>query len=481
MRDILDRRLRVLHDYRRVQRSYDGLVPKLALALALAAVAVIVVRLALPEAEWLIVPAIVVAVLAPLPWLPSLWRQRDRAGDIAGHLDSLCGSEGLAMALAESRADARDQDWLARLRQPLENFQLPAFTWSAGKSAALCAGCLLVAFLLPQAQRPPRLSTMVSNLFAQVDQQFGDIAEAQAMPEPSQEELRQQLAELKQHATDDGMDEATWEGLDRIKKQLDTAGDLAVRRLAQAMVAAEVAAAATEPPAGAAPDSALAQALAELALQAPGLVPVLPEGATLEAMQNMLAQAAQRGLLTPMQLQALQRLGFKPDPGARKLDPGAARAFSKDLLDRLKQGQGKSGLSKDGRFSLLLEGMRALDNPGKGGVNRGPGHVELTFGDKSRTPGGQSENLPTGARINPDGSVTLAEQVRDSEVDEAVAQAVVRAAAQSFGATTADARRAATAPRHRAAVEKYFAADAKGLPQAPPAVIQRPSSASAMP
>ena len=76
-----------------------------------------------------------------------------------------------------------------------------------------------------------------------------------------------------------------------------------------------------------------------------------------------------------------------------------------------------------------------------------------------RTAGGGVEGLPAGAQLNPDGSVTLAEQVRDAEVDDAVQRAALRAAAQAFDPTAADARRATVAPRHRAVVERYFASE----------------------
>jgi hypothetical protein len=74
-----------------------------------------------------------------------------------------------------------------------------------------------------------------------------------------------------------------------------------------------------------------------------------------------------------------------------------------------------------------------------------------------RTAGGGIEGLPSGMQLNPDGSVTIAEQVRDAEIDPEIQAAAQRAAARAFDPTAADAKRATVAPRHRAVVEKYFA------------------------
>lgn len=458
MSDLLDRQLDRLHRQRRFQRALDHLLPALGLGLGGAALAVMVVRLAIPGADWLALPLAVAGLLVPILVVPRAFAVQDDQAMLMGHLDRNCSAHGLAMALAAVPADQRDGDWMARLRRPLEDLTLPPLRWAAGRGALFAVVCLLVALALPQREIAASLPTVVGSFFRQAAERVAGLEQAGVIPPVETEQARVDLAHLQERATDQGMDQPTWEALDRIRQRLDRSVSATNQRLAQSLALSESVAQSPDNTARSQDGARLAQAVAELAVRAPGLVPKLPAGAGEEEMAAALAQAAAAGVLSPEQAEAVRQLGLLRPQAGRQLDAAQARKLGEHLAKELAkmretlkklgecQGDGPDTRDGDGR-------------PGRGGVTRGPGHVKLTWGDPLRTDGGGIEGLPAGAQLNPDGSVTLAEQVRDAEIDEAVQQAAVRAAARAFDPTAADARRATVAPRHRAVVERYFASE----------------------
>jgi hypothetical protein len=459
VRDLLDLQLGRLRWRRRMQRLLDAMLPALALSLGIATTAVMVVRLTLPDGDWLAMPLAAAGILAPLILLPRLWRQPgEPAALLAGHLDQLAAANGLAMALAAQGAPERDADWGARLRQPLEGLALPALSWRAGRGIPFACLCLAVALCLPQAPALPTLAPAVTNLFRQAEKQFQGLDEAGLLPEAQRDETRRDLERLKAHAEEAGMDQPTWEGLDRLRHDLERTGTLSAQRLAQALVAAEaLATPSANGQAASGPEAVrLAQALAELAAQAPGLVPRLPPGADAQTLQDAFAQAAANGALTPEQAAAVKQLGLAQAGGkAQTLDPALARQLAERLKKELEKN--RELLKKSGNCQGFDDELGRGRELGRGGVDRGPGHGRLTWDDKVRTPGAGTQALPPGMQLNPDGSVTVAEQVRDAEVDDEALRAAARAATRAFDPTAADAHRATVAPRHREAVGRYFA------------------------
>lgn len=459
MSDLLDRQLDRLHRQRRFQRTLDRSLPALGIGLGVAALAVMVVRLAVPGAGWMVLPLAVGGLLVPLLVIPRAFASRDERAVLMGHLDRGCGAHGLAMALAALPAPERDGDWMARLRRPLEDLVLPPLRWQAGRGALFAVVCVLVALALPQRAEVPTLPTVIGNLFRHAEERIAGLEQAGVIPPAEQEQARADLMQLKNHANDQGMDQPTWEALDRIRERLDRSVDTSTQRLAQSLALSEaVAQPSGDTPPGEA-TARLAQAVAELALRAPGLVPKLPSGAGEEELSAALAQAAAAGALTQEQADAVKQLGLLRPQAGRQLDPSAAKQLGEHLAKELAKMRDKlAALGECEGFDEALERERG-GRPRRGGVARGPGHPPLTWEDPLRTAGGGVEGLPAGAQLNPDGSVTLAEQVRDAEVDDAVQRAALRAAAQAFDPTAADARRATVAPRHRAVVERYFAGE----------------------
>ncbi len=455
--DLLDRQLDRLHRQRRVQRALDQLLPALGLGLGGAALAVMVVRLAIPGADWIALPLAAAGLLVPVLVVPRAFSVRDERAALTGHLDRGCGAQGLAMALAAVPAAQRDGDWMARLRRPLEDLVLPPLHWTAARGALFAVVCLLVALALPQREVAASLPTVVGSFFRQATERVAGLEQAGVIPPAESEQARTDLAHLQERATDRGMDQPTWEALDRIRSRLDRSVSTTNQRLAQSLALSESVAQSPDNSARSQDGARLAQAVAELAVRAPGLVPKLPAGAGEEELAAALAQAAAAGVLSQEQADAVKQLGLLRPQAGRQLDAAQARKLGEHLakeLAKAREALKKLGEGQEGDGDGDGDGR-----PGRGGVSRGPGHADLTWSDPLRTAGGGIEGLPAGAQLNPDGSVTLAEQVRDAEIDESVQQAAVRAAARAFDPTAADARRATVAPRHRAVVERYFASE----------------------
>ncbi len=458
--DLLDHQLRRLARQRRMQRGVDAVLRPAAVSLGIAAGIAVVVRLAIPAAAPLL-PAIVVAgILVPFAWLPAGWRRRDDASLVAGHLDQLTDGRGLAMALAE--AQPRPEDWLERLRVPLETFTPPALRWHHGQGALWAALAVVIALLLPQQVTAFRAGVdPVAALFTSTEQELTALENAGALPPEVLAEQRHRLEELREHAEQHGMDQATWEAKDRLEQRLRAEAGSSSRSLAEALAQAEVAS--TSSSAGQqAASEALAQRLGELAARAPGLVPQVAAGDK-AAMREAIAAAAAKGLLTPEQAAALEKLGFSPEGGQpQQMNAQQQRDLAEKLRQELNDRARELGTCEGCEgLALMLEEARGR---GQGAPDRGPGHTDHPQLATDRFTVGNLDDLPPGARVNPDGSITLAEQVREPDVTADALQDSVRAAARAFDPAAADASTAEIAPRHRAAVGRYFTEHAPTAP-----------------
>src|SRR5262249_49884139 len=111
----------------------------------------------------------------------------------------------------------------------------------------------------------------------------------------------------------------------------------------------------------------------------------------------------------------------------------------------------------------LYNGLAQCEEPGRGGITRGPGPAKLTFGDEATPDGFQfkEEALPPSAVENlKDSSITgIAPGPPPSKGDRGPAHAGALAGA---GAGGGSATTGVVLPRHRAAVERYFDRKGKG-------------------
>lgn len=430
---------------RRCERVLARTLPAAAVSGLVGATALAVVRLAVPDAGWLAPAVAAAAALAPLALIPAAARRRDPAWLLAGHVDRLAGADGLAMALAA----APDPAWAAPLDARLRGLRLPP-PRVRGLPTALAAAALLAgAWFLPQASAPPPAPPVAGAGLAGVESGLQRLGDAGLATPAAVEALQERLAAVREAMAAQGLTQQTWAALDALQRDVDAAAALASDRLADALAKADaLAGLAAGGDAAALAAADLAAALAELEALAPGLAAKLPAGAEAEALLRLAQQAMAGGELTEAQRQALQRWGLDPAQAqaAQAGDAEAARRLADRLAGELAQRAGMAGAGgPDG------------EGPG-GGPGPGGGHPELAWGDGARIDGGFRDRLAPGAPRNPETGAAIGTQARAPRDDELAAAEVGRAAAAEHAPTAADARRAAIAPRHRAAVAGYFAA-----------------------
>ncbi len=439
---------------RRGASLIDTLAPGITGSLFITAVVVVTIRIAIPPAT-VAIPALVVAgLLAPLWWLPRWWRLGDPPARTAGALDQLAGAQGLVMALAAMPAPARPVAWRERLDPMLERVALPPIPLRPLLPALLAGLCLGIGIALPQRESTPPAPRVPAPVRT-VQDRVNELAQRGILSEAEREALSQQL----QRTAESGLSQATWEGLDRLNSQLDARTEAAQRRVEEALAAADSVAALPSDATTRQLDEAasqLAAALADLQLQAPGLLPELSLSADGQALAAALQAAVERGDLSPAQAQALaealRKSGLKPGT-AGSPNPAAMAAASAALANQLAS-------RCNGKGSCTNASLALGSSPGSGGVQRGwATPVETRHEARDRTDGGDCEGLAQGDRMNEDGSVTLATSQRTPEEEEAARQALARGASHQFDAVAADARTPAIAPRHRATVAGYLSVD----------------------
>lgn len=446
---MLDQRLQQLHRRRRLQRCLHTWAPLCAASCILAALVIISVHLLSSTTLWLDLPILAAALLLPLAVLPRCWAKRDNLRTLSAHLDVLCQGKGLCMALASHQYAQRDADWMARLRQPLENCTLPPFDWSQAKFLPIALLCLLFSLFTPQASQ----ENITNNHFTPFFQSL--LNDAQAMHElgiidqPTLNKHREKIKELEQQAHEKGMSQALWQARDNMHAEMNALQRNAAQRLAEAINAARNA---SNEETGSETLQELAAALANLAIEHKDMLPQLNKNQQIQLarMANMIQHQ-----LNPEQLQALQqqmqRAGNQHGKKLKQpLNQQQRKKFAYDLLKRL----GAEGEGLQAQFGINMNSLvQQIDNSN---IQRGPGHVQLRGKDPTQTERGNIQGLIPGARVNPDGSITIAEEYRDADIDQAARAEAVRAGAKQFNPTAVDSRRNHTALRHRSAIERYF-------------------------
>lgn len=528
---LLERRLAELDRRVRGAARLSAVLAGLTLGLGLAAVVTIIIRAALPAAEtappWVLAAALAAPLLAA-PWLGGPRTPRHR---LAAHLDSLVTARGLVMGLAATTPPARDPAWTTRADRALAHVPWPRADLSRLPLAALAAAAALIALLVPQrldappAEPPPPWALHFERAQARLDL----IDKLGVAPPDARARLSEQLDRLRDHAARAGMSQASWDGLDRLERDLDHAVDRARQRLAEALAAARVAplprAGDPPPPAVTAADEErrrrdrdrlvsahadtgdttpadagpndteprrhleqltrereherladLAAGLDALAEAAPGLSP--------EAALSPEARAALDELLREARAPGDAEEARAPSPPADRadaapLDPETV-ARTLDALERALTERGESlgrlassdAAALEALVTQLARGLTGGDGagPAAGGPSQSRAAADLAL---DPTPGapfapGALTPLPPGARPNADGSVTLALTARDPALDPHAADALARGSLRDHAATSADARRARVAPRHRGAVSRYFRSDLPATPAKAP-------------
>lgn len=382
---------------------------------------------------------------------------------------------GLLMAQANSSSGA----W----GKCVGEVRLPQVHWRglpSGGVLVLSIAFVLASLLVPipaalQADNVLDVSRTVERMQTQVEV----LEQEQVLDAPEAEEIRQAMARVKQEAN--GNDPSkTWEALDHLAQQIaeaaDEASDLGQQRKAEAQ-AAEALSKALAEGAESLDAKRLAEAmstLAELAEAAAGeptlggfelpeeWAEVLNQGAnqatplTPEMLEQLTQAMGERGQQLQDMLDALEEAGGYEQLGLGDMSEGDAGEIDPaELLEWLAcQGECDS--------QSLLSACRSM-MAGRGGINDGPGHVEMIWKDPASKEGvGFAPELLPPARLQDllDAKMLGTSKGHHEAIDGASGSAGgVLAGSQAEGGSAVQEK---ILPRHRGAVQRYFERDVQG-------------------
>ncbi len=390
-------------------------------------------------------------VPAAAPWLRWLWltpvvatvpvvflclRRSYRPAEIVAVADWLNGGVGTLLTLYETN----DPSWTnSDLATRASTFTLPRLRpWRRLVALPPALVFMAAAHWIPQ-RMPPHTNVVLAEAIAgNLTATVKELTQQQLLSPEEEQKIEEEIERIRKGA-EQRVDASSWEAADSLRDKLsaDIAGKQDAIQWAEQTLARYAAAAAGGP----SPDGMAAPQSAEL--------------------MKVLERLAERGLLAgaPQDLQRLAAGAKLPTDAAslRKL----TAALAKHLQDINGRMAGVARLGKDpGRFDpsefpLGESGPDADGEPGRGGVNRGRGDADLTWG-KETSPQDRfkSHALPPGAARSPDDWAPLVELPGAPRESPGASGS---AAARQYDAVAGQsAWRRSLAPRHQSAVKKYF-------------------------
>jgi hypothetical protein len=424
---------------------------------------------------------LIVKVLIPSLWPHVLWgavgaaacvlvawrlscRGRFTRTESVALLDTSLGAGGLLMSLQE----APDSEWESRLphverlwRSSLPRIRPRRFAWSVGLPLLFTVAVCFVP-LRSTSATPLQPRTAGQQAAEQLEEMLQTLEEADVLEEEQQEELREEIAKLAEETKDSPLTHERWETVDaleqRMRLKLDEAAALADKASGAAQMLAELT------------DGDLSSLSAEQREQL--------EQQFLETLQKMQQTGALNSASQSLREQLQQLMqngrlnGLPRDPSQRKQLLSDLQKFleqeQRKLAEARKQCQGGkcsrcgSGQCPGCEGEGECEGQNGTTSrdgdgrPGRGGVNRGRGDAELTWGDESDEQGTKFKEtvLPPGFQEDPKDDlqgVSLAPP--DESPDASAPHAAPREVDPASGRETWDRP---LRPRHRDVVRQYF-------------------------
>lgn len=429
--------------------------------------AVLFAKLLIP-ALWPHVLWMSLGVLPIIAW--AWWRSRVDGfteREAIALLDRSLGAGGLLMALSE----APDSEWEARLpqleaawRASLPRVRPRRFASYVTVPLLFAVGACFIPVRQSQAT-PIEPGTVGQNAAKNLEDLLVGLDEVEALEEDEKEELQEEIEKLIEETKDAPLTHERWEMLDSIEQRLRLRLDEAAAAAANAGSAASLlaAAAAGDMP----PMSAERQAqLEEQVMDA--LEAMAARGAFANAspeLQKALSEMLKNGKLNP-----------SGDPRERaELMKGLSEFLNseREKLDEMRKKANDGRCSKCGSKECdgTCDGQGQCQNcggscnggecengskPGRGGVTRGRGDAEMTWGDESDDQGVKFKEtvLPPGFLEDPQNQVLGVTLAPPEETPDAAAP---RGAARDQRATAGrEAWNRQLRPRHRSVVRKYF-------------------------
>jgi hypothetical protein len=378
--------------------------------------------------------------LAPMLVLPPVfvvcYRRAYTPDQVAAIADSLAGGDGLLLTLNEI-ADAR---WISALENGARGFELPR--WRLMPAIRVVVPLVLflaIALFLPQRVPESAAGVLAQEVAANLTAALVELKK-QDLVTPAEEERIEEEIERIQRTAEKRVDASTWEAADALREKL-AAGvsekQDAVKWAEQSLARYTAAMQAGGPadPSAAASATELASALDKVA--AAGML----AGASPE-LKAMLG-----GGKTPIDAATLAKLTAALGEQLRE---------ARERLGEARQGQSTFGRFDPSEYAISKDdGPDGDGDPGRGGINRGRGDADLTWGrETERLDKFKSKPLPPGAPRSPDDwapVVVLPGAPQEGAVLSAQSTGRQYAAAAGQGAW-----RRSLAPRHQSAVKKYF-------------------------
>ena len=438
----------------------------LAIFLLVFGTVVLAVRLAVPQlwphVLWLAAGAVPVAAVA---WWWARQRQQSRRETIA-MLDQKLAAGGLLMTLAE-RPDAEWSTHLPTIQNLWQNALPRLFPKRFTSYLAMPLLFAVAACFVPlrEAKSTPIVPQAVArNATEQLEELKESLDQAEILKEEEKKEFEEEVAKLQEETQDTPLTHENWETVDALTERLQLRVDDAA---AQA--------------------SKFQEAVAQLAKAAGG------EG-------QKLSPEAQEQLERDVE-EAIEQLS-KKGSSSSEIGPGKPGSGQKSLKDRLqnlmKDGKAKLPTDPKERQELLDQLKEELEKekqklselrkkckacskckgegegeceseglsdqpgadkdgkPGRGGINRGRGDAEMSYGDEANENGVKFKEtiLPPGFADKPKDEITGVQLIAPNEDSTtAAAKGAQRAIDASSGNATWNRK---LSPKHRNVVRKYF-------------------------
>ncbi len=407
-------------------------------ALVVAGTVALVCRMFVPAAAPFLPWLWLVPVITAIPVFVICVRRAYRPEQVAAIADWLSGGQGILVTLFETPDPAWAESPLAA---NASRFQLPAIKLRPALSLLIPAALfLLVAMLLPQ-----RVPSQVANgvLAQEIASSLTSALvelKKQDLITPEEEEKLQEEVEKIERSAEKRVDASAWEAADAVREKM-------VAGISEKQNAVKWA------------QESLARFAAAMQAGGPGDAKSMTASAEL---MKALEKLAQSGMLAgaPPELMGMLKSGKMPADAAALANLMAAIAGQLQKSDTKIAGLGNLG-GAFGRFNaeeFAISNDRGPDgdgDPGAGGLNRGRGDADLTWGQETkRIDKFKSTPLPPGAPRSPDDWAPVV--VLPGAPQESAALSEQSAGRSYEAAAGQGAWRRSLAPRHQTAVKKYF-------------------------
>lgn len=415
---------------------------------------VLVAKLFIPQA-W---PHVLWGGLGLLPCLAFAWwlsqREQETSSESIARLDTALNSGGLLMTLCERP----DVDWSSRLpqveqlwREALPRIHARRFTGYIVLPLAFAVGACFIP--LRDATTAPILRNSVAQKAAKdLEELLAVLDEEKVFDKEEEEQLKKEIEMLAEETRSTPLTHEKWETVDALRERMRVRLDGAAMTTAQAAAAAALLAAAAGlegPELSLERTEQLEKDLGEM-LQKMGQKGAFSNAT--KGLQNDLQRLLKNG-----------KLQLPQDGEERERLLNELREHIQSESNKLCELRDKCSLCEGDRFNegnVPCQSLSSGNIPGRGGVTRGRGDAELTWGDESDKVGTKFKEvvLPPGFLDQPKDEIVSVQKTAPNEETAANApRSAQRLLDPAAGSATWNRK---VSPRHRDVVRKYF--DDKG-------------------